>query len=64
MSLRVEEAMEVANLQRPELIIVCAALVRKGLAKGPVDAITKLADGIITSKMLKDFELISLAEIE
>jgi hypothetical protein len=54
LSLRVEDAMRVSGLQRPELIIACATLVRNGLATSPVDAINKFADGSITTDMLED----------
>jgi hypothetical protein len=56
MSTNVETAMQVSGLGRPDLVLVCTALVRKGLAKSPVDAINQLAEGTLTPKMLDVLE--------
>ena len=56
MNASIEEAMQVANLGRPDLVLVCTALVRRGLASGPVDAINKLAEGTLTPAMLEEIE--------
>ena len=56
MSTNVDQAMEVAGLGRPDLVLVCTALVRRGLAKSPVDAINKLADGTLTAAMVEHVE--------
>lgn len=42
--------MKVAGLERPELVLMCAYMVRNGLAKGSVDAINKFANGSITAE--------------
>ena len=52
MSTNVETAMQVSGLGRPDLVLVCTALVRRGLAKSPVDAINQLAEGTLTPAML------------
>ena len=52
MSTNIETAIEVSKLGRPDLVLVCTALVRRGLANSPVDAINKLAEGTLTPKML------------
>ena len=52
MSTNVETAMQVSGLGRPDLVLVCTALVRRGLAKSPVDAINKLAEGTLTPSMI------------
>jgi hypothetical protein len=56
MSTNIDQAMNVAGLGRPALVLVCTALVRRGLAKSPVDAINKLAEGVLTPAMLEQPE--------
>ena len=62
MSTNVDQAMKVSGLGRPDLVLVCAALVRRGLAKGPVDAIDKLAEGVLTPAMVEQPEEIVIDE--
>ena len=57
MSTNIDEAMQVSGLGRPDLVLVCTALVRRGLAKSPVDAINKLAEGTLTPDMLEKIEI-------
>ena len=58
MSTNVETAMQVSGLGRPDLVLVCTALVRRGLAKSPVDAINQLAEGTLTPAMLEKREIV------
>ena len=62
MSTNVDQAMKVSGLGRPDLVLVCTALVRRGLAKSPVDAIDKLAEGVLTPAMLEQLEEIVIEE--
>ena len=64
MNASIEEAMQVANLGRPELVLVCTALIRKGLAAGAVDAINKLAEGTLTAEMANATNVESISEEE
>jgi len=54
MSTNIETAMIVSGLERPELILMCTYCVRSGLAKSPVDAINKFAEGILTANDVSD----------
>ena len=56
MSTNIDQAMQVSGLGRPDLVLVCTALVRRGLASSPVDAINKLAEGTLTPAMLEEPE--------
>ena len=63
MSTNVDQAMQVSGLGRPDLVLVCAALVRRGLAKGPVDAINQLAEGTLTPAMVEQKEVVFDEEV-
>ena len=54
MSTNIDQAMQMSGLGRPDLVLVCTALVRRGLASSPVDAINKLAEGTLTPAMLEE----------
>ena len=64
MSTNVETAMQVAGLGRPDLVLVCTALVRRGLAKSPVDAINQLAEGTLTPAMLDNIPVKTEEQID
>ena len=64
MSTNVETAMQVAGLGRPDLVLVCTALVRRGLANSPVDAINQLAEGTLTPAMLDNIPVKTEEQID
>ena len=64
MSTNVDQAMQVSGLGRPDLVLVCTALVRRGLAKNPVDAINQLAEGTLTPAMITEPQIVIDEEVD